>query len=37
MVDTVLPVSREDSSLREERLGERGVAEWTVGVVIWPR
>lgn len=33
----VLPVSREDKSLSEERPGERGLAVWTVGVVIWPR
>lgn len=33
----VLPVSREDKSLSVDRPGERGLAVWTVGVVIWPR
>lgn len=33
----VLPVSREDRSLSEDRVGDRGLAVWTVGVVIWPR
>lgn len=31
------PASREDRSLSEDRPGERGLAVWTVGVVIWPR